>query len=99
MTSPTKALRDAAARMRAYAPRPLVAGVRNPMAKFTAEQVRDIRARHGRGVQIKTLRREFGVSFCTIWNVVTRRTYRDVTATPPLPTAAPASTPEPSDPA
>ena len=66
---------DMVAKGRASAP----GGTRHYAARFTAEQVREIRARYATGlVSTHILAREYGGSPMSLWRVATGRSYRDV---------------------
>lgn len=53
-------------------------GERIKTAKLTAEDVRQIRARLAAGDAIRDLAETFGVSFASIWNISTGRTWKHV---------------------
>jgi hypothetical protein len=54
-------------------------GVTHPFAKFTEDQVREIRRRYASAdVSTHQLAREYGVGAMTIWRVATHRSYRSV---------------------
>lgn len=46
--------------------------------KLVPEQVREIRRRHAAGEKIIPLGEEFSVSFSAIWNIVVRRTWKNL---------------------
>jgi group I intron endonuclease len=53
------------------------AGERNPNAKLTNDQARDIRRRAARGTPRRVLQEEFGLSKATLARVVTGQTYKE----------------------
>lgn len=63
---------DALARQR------VAAGTHHPAAIFTADQVREIRARYANGETQWSLGNEFGASRSTIWALLTGKTYKHV---------------------
>ena len=54
-------------------------GVYAPRAKFTQEQVKDIRERHIDGEKVQSIADRFNVNQSTIYNIVAGRTYPDKT--------------------
>jgi DNA invertase Pin-like site-specific DNA recombinase len=66
---------------RAKAPR----GANSPAAKFTDEQVREIRAKYSKEKRIgyRTLAKEYGVSATTILRIIRNETYVKSNYTPP----------------
>lgn len=54
-----------------------LAGTDNPHAKLTADQVREIRGRAGRGEPLRALAREYGLHSSGVSRLVRRLTYRD----------------------
>ena len=54
-------------------------GVHAPRAKFTIDQINDIRERHIDGEKVQTIADHFQVSPSTIYNIVAGRTYPDKT--------------------
>lgn len=55
-----------------------VSGSRNPRAKLTEDDVREIRSRHAEGESKRSLARRFRVSPSQVHSVVTRRAWRSV---------------------
>lgn len=55
-----------------------IAEEKNPKSKLTAEMVLDIRRRHREGAPIAQLVQEFPVNWCSVWRVVTFRSWKDV---------------------
>lgn len=53
-------------------------GERNAKARFTADDVRDIRSRYAAGQPVVALAEEYGVWPTTVWAVVYRHTWRHV---------------------
>lgn len=62
-----------------YLARGFTAGRRNVNVVLTAGKVRRIRKLHAEGQSVTSLAREYGVSWTTIRNVVTRTTWSHVT--------------------
>ena len=57
----------------------LARGIRCPQAKLTEQKVKEIRARYAQGdVTCKALAGEYGVSYTSVYNVVSRKTWRHV---------------------
>ncbi len=54
-------------------------GVNAPRAKFSADQVNDIRERHIDGEKVQDIAVQYKVSASTIYNIVAGRTYPDET--------------------
>ena len=54
-------------------------GAYAPRAKFTDQQVTDIRERHIDGEKVQSIADEFNVAPSTIYNIVAGRTYPDQT--------------------
>lgn len=59
-----------------------LSGERHPLAKLTANDVREIRYRASKGEWASALAREFGVSYGTVRSIITGRTW----VNPPLET-------------
>ena len=55
-----------------------VRGSRQVMAKFTEEQVLDVRRKLDQGVFLRVLAKEYGVGVDTIWNIKKRRTWKHI---------------------
>lgn len=55
-----------------------IAEEKNPKSKLTASMVRAIRRRYGEGATIAQLVKEFPVNWCSVWRVVTLRSWKDV---------------------
>ncbi len=55
-----------------------LAGERNGHAKLTAEAVRAMRRRHGRGEKVARLAHDFGVSEASVYRIVTRQSWKSV---------------------
>lgn len=53
-------------------------GERNPAAKLSSAQVREIRRRYANGEISTALAKEFNVGRCAVWRIVKRMTYEDV---------------------
>lgn len=53
-------------------------GEQHHEAKLTAENVRDMRRLHAHGFTFRRLAEKYGVSNVSIYNAVTRRTWRHV---------------------
>lgn len=58
--------------------RPQPAGEASRNAKLTADNVRDIRRLHSEGATLRQLGEKFDVSNVSVYNAVSRKTYRDV---------------------
>lgn len=54
-------------------------GVHAPRAKFTTDQINDIRERHIDGEKVQMIADQFQVSPSTIYNIIAGRTYPDKT--------------------
>tara|TARA_Y100000289_G_scaffold51782_1_gene53031 strand:- start:47 stop:328 length:282 start_codon:yes stop_codon:yes gene_type:complete len=54
-------------------------GVHAPRAKFTEDQVKDIRERHIDGEKVQVIADHFNVNQSTIYNIIAGRTYPDKT--------------------
>ena len=57
---------------------PNTQGERNPQAKLTAEQVREIRRRDASGEDRREMAKEFGINERYLYCIVTRRAWRHV---------------------
>lgn len=55
-----------------------VRGVQFPQAKFTENDVREVRARRATGATFRALAEEYGVSYATVWNVINRQTWKHI---------------------
>ena len=53
-------------------------GERNNSAKLTADQVREIRAKHTAGQRVSSLSREYGISKSQVKNIVTGKQWKEV---------------------
>lgn len=67
-------------------------------AKLTEERVAELRARHSEGATVDALAAETGVPRATVWNVVTRRSWKHVPGPSPLPLAGATKGNDPSVP-
>lgn len=50
----------------------------HPRAKLTEDQVREIRLQHATGCGLKAIGARFGISSCSVWNIATRRSWKDL---------------------